>query len=75
MAQPIKNLPVVKEIRGPNIPLQGRQGSWGCIPGSPGESGLVSRGSLQQIWKTQQWPQEWKKSVFIPIPKKGNAKE
>ena len=29
----------------------------------------------QQIWKTQQWPQEWKKSVFIPIPKKGNAKE
>ena len=29
----------------------------------------------QQIWKTQQWPQNWKKSVFIPIPKKGNAKE
>ena len=29
----------------------------------------------QQIWKTQQWPQGWKKSVFIPIPKKGNAKE
>ena len=29
----------------------------------------------QQIWKTQQWPQEWKGSVFIPIPKKGNAKE
>ena len=29
----------------------------------------------QQIWKTQQWPQEWKMSVFIPIPKKGNAKE
>ena len=28
-----------------------------------------------QIWKTQQWPQDWKKSVFIPIPKKGNAKE
>ena len=28
----------------------------------------------QQIWKTQQWPQEWKRSVFIPIPKKGNAK-
>ena len=27
----------------------------------------------QQIWKTQQWPQEWKRSVFIPIPKKGNA--
>ena len=29
----------------------------------------------QQVWKTQQWPQDWKKSVFIPIPKKGNAKE
>ena len=29
----------------------------------------------QQIWKTQQWPQRWKRSVFIPIPKKGNAKE
>ena len=29
----------------------------------------------QQIWKTQQWPQEWKMSVFIPIPKKGNVKE
>ena len=29
----------------------------------------------QQIWKTQQWPQDWKKSVFIPIRKKGNAKE
>ena len=29
----------------------------------------------QHIWKTQQWPQDWKKSVFIPIPKKGNANE
>ena len=29
----------------------------------------------QQIWKTQQWPQDWKSSVFITIPKKGNAKE
>ena len=29
----------------------------------------------QQIWKTQQWPQDWKSSIFIPIPKKGNAKE
>ena len=29
----------------------------------------------QQIWKTQQWPQDWKRSVFIPNPKKGNAKE
>ena len=29
----------------------------------------------QQIWKTQQWPRDWKRSVFIPIPKKGSAKE
>ena len=29
----------------------------------------------QKIWKTQQWPQDWKRSVFIPVPKKGNAKE
>ena len=29
----------------------------------------------QLIWKTQQWPQDWKRSLFIPIPKKGNAKE
>ena len=29
----------------------------------------------QQIWKTQQWPQDWKRSDFIPVPKKGNAKE
>ena len=29
----------------------------------------------QQIWKTQQWPQDWKRSVFIPIPKKDNARE
>ena len=31
--------------------------------------------SCQQVWKTQQWPQHWKRSVFIPILKKGNAKE
>ena len=31
--------------------------------------------TCQQIWKTQQWPQDWKRSIFIPIPKKGNAKE
>ena len=29
----------------------------------------------QQIWKTQQWPQDWKRSIFIPLPEKGNAKE
>ena len=35
----------------------------------------VLRSICQQIWITQQWPQDWKRSVFIPIPKKGNAKE
>ena len=35
----------------------------------------VLRSIRQQIWKTQQWPQDWKRSVFIPIPKKGNTKE
>ena len=35
----------------------------------------VLRSICQQIWKTQQWPQDWKRSVFIPIPKKGNFKE
>ena len=35
----------------------------------------VLHSKYQQIWKTQQWPQDWKRSVFIPIPKKGNTKE
>ena len=35
----------------------------------------VQHSICQLIWKTQQWPQDWKRSVFIPIPKKGNAKE
>ena len=35
----------------------------------------VLHSTRQQIWKTQQWPQDWKRSVFIPIPKNGNAKE
>ena len=36
---------------------------------------IVLHSICQQIWKTQQWPQDWKRSVFIPIRKKGNAKE
>ena len=35
----------------------------------------VPHSICQQIWKTQQWPQDWKRSVFIPIPKKGNAND
>ena len=37
--------------------------------------GIFQLPICQQIWKTQQWPQDWKRSVLIPIPKKGNAKE
>ena len=39
------------------------------------DAAKVLHSLCQQIWKTQQWPQDWKRSVFIPIPKKGNAKE
>ena len=39
------------------------------------DAGKVLHSVCQQIWKTQQWPQNWKRSVFIPIPKKGSAKE
>ena len=39
------------------------------------DSVKVLHSICQQILKTQQWPQDWKRSVFIPIPKKGNAKE
>ena len=39
------------------------------------DAGKVLHSICQQIWKTQQWPQDWKSSVFVPIPKKGNAKE
>ena len=40
-----------------------------------GDAFKVLHSICQQIWKTQQWPQDWKRSVFIPIPKKSNAKE
>ena len=39
------------------------------------DAAKVLHSVCQQIWKTQQWPQDWKTSVFIPIPKKGNAKK
>ena len=39
------------------------------------DAGKVLHSVCQQIWKTQQWPQDWKRSVFIPIPKKGSDKE
>ena len=40
-----------------------------------GDAEKVLHSVCHQIWKTQQWPQDWKRSVFIPIPKKGKAKE
>ena len=39
------------------------------------DAGKVLHSICQHIWKIQQWPQDWKRSVFIPIPKKDNAKE
>ena len=39
------------------------------------DAAKVLHSICQQIWETQQWPEDWKRSVFIPIPKKGNAKE
>ena len=39
------------------------------------DAGKVLHSICQQIWKTQQWPHDWKRSVFIAIPKKGNGKE
>ena len=58
-----------------------KKGSWG--DGIPVDLFQILRNAAvkilhsmcQQIWKTQQWPQDWKRSGFIPIPKKGNAKE
>ena len=40
-----------------------------------GDAVKVLHSIYQQNWTTQQWPQDWKRSIFIPIPKKGNAKE
>ena len=45
------------------------------LPLTLGVAAKVLHPICQQIWKTQQWPQPWKRSIFIPIPKKGNAKE
>ena len=49
--------------------------SAGSKDGIPAELKMMLLKCCQQIWKTQQWPQDWKRSVFIPTPKKGNAKE
>ena len=62
------SIPMNKAIRGDGIPVEPFQ-----ILKDEAVKVLHSTG--QQIWKTEQWPQDWKRSVFIPIPKKGNAKE
>ena len=51
-----------------------RDSSW-AISNLKDDSVKLLHSICQHIWKTQQWPQDWKRSVFIPIPKKGNAKE
>ena len=48
---------------------------WSCFKSWKHDAVKVLHSIYQQIWKTQQWPQDWKRSGFIPIPKKGNAKE
>ena len=59
---------LIRNSRGDGIPVELFQ-----ILKDDAVKGLHS--ICQQIWKTQQWPQDWKRSVFIPISKKGNAKE
>ena len=51
-----------------------RQGNW-LFQILKDDAVKVPHSICQHIWKTQQWPQDWKRSVFIPLPKKGNAKE
>ena len=58
--------PVSFRIPGPNLPV---------TPGVSWLPTLAFQSCIMQIWKTPQWPQDWKRAVFIPIPKKGNAKE
>ena len=62
------SIPLNKASRGDGIPVELFQ-----ILKDDGVKVLHS--ICQQIWKTQQWPLDWKRSVFTPIPKKGNAKE
>ena len=64
----LESIITIKASRGDGIPVELFQ-----ILKDDGVKVLHS--ICQQIWKTQQWPQDWKRSVFIPIPKKGNGKE
>ena len=63
----LENITMNKASGGDGIPVELFQ-----IPKD--DAVKVLHSICQQIWKTQQWPQDWKRSVFIPVPKKGNAK-
>ena len=62
------NIAVIKARGGDRIPVE-------LFQILEDDAVKVLHSMCQQIWKTQQWPQDWKRSVFLPIPKKGNAKE
>ena len=62
------SIPTNKASRGDGIPVE-------LFQILEDDAVKVLHSICQQIWKTQHWPQDWKRSVFIPIPKKGNAKE
>ena len=64
----LKSIPTNKASGGDGIPVE-------LFQIIKDDAMKVLQSICQQIWKTQQWPQAWKRSVFIPIPKKGNAKE
>ena len=64
----LENITMNKASRGDGIPAE-------LFQTLKDDAVKVLHSICQQIWKTQQWPQDWKRSVFIPIPKKGNAKE
>ena len=64
----LENITMYKASGGDGIPV-------GLFQILKDDAVKVLHSICQQIWKTQQWSQDWKRSVFIPIPKKGNAKE
>ena len=63
----LENITTNKASRGDGIPVE-------LFQILKDDAVKVLHSKCQQIWKTQQWPQKWKRSVFIPIPKKGSAK-
>ena len=66
--QTLRRITMNKASRGDRIPVE-------LFQILKDDAVKVLHSIFQQIWKTQQWPQDWKRSIFIPIPKEGNAKE